>query len=59
MRVYDPRDNTWKESDNPALILLYIELISCCALEDCLWEFYKEWANYCDEEVNTNESKTN
>ena len=52
MRVYDPRDNTWKKSNNPALILLMIELTSCCSLEDNIWSFYKEWADYCEEEVN-------
>lgn len=54
MRVYDPRDNAWKESDNPSLVLLYTLLTSCCPLEDSIWEESITWANMCEQEIGIN-----
>jgi len=51
VRVYDPRDNSWKESNNPALFILYLMLISCEPISDNTWENIVYWANLCDEEI--------
>ena len=59
VKMYDPRINEWRESDNPALILLYICLISCEPLGNELWEEIIYWANFCDEEVSTDGYKSN
>lgn len=63
MRVYDPRDNTWKESDNPALIALFLILTHCKPLPDFAWRYIWTnsiiWANFCDEEIEISEPKTN
>lgn len=59
MRLYDPRDNTWKESNNPALTFLdFVYIQSCEPIPNDIWNKIINWANYCDEEVNTSESKT-
>lgn len=60
MIVYDPRDNTWKESNNPALVALFKILTHCKPLPEFAWRYVwtnsRTWADFCDEEVN--ESKT-
>lgn len=63
MRVYDPRDNAWKESNNPALIALFFILTDCTPQPKIVWDYLwtnsSIWADFCDEEVDEHESETN
>ena len=52
MIVYDPRDNKYKESDNPALLagqaLEYILEASSISLSEDFYITIINFANYCD-----------
>lgn len=58
-KVYDPRSDTTKESNNPALIIAHyitdlIESSPPLELREDFWPVVAEWADYCDEEVENN-----
>ena len=54
--VYDPRDNSWKVSDNPALVMADLadrKIIKTSwrldkALDNPFWNLIEELANFCD-----------
>ena len=54
-KCYDPRDNTEKETNNPALLagqaIEYISEASGLEIDSNFYFNLIAWANYCDEEM--------
>jgi len=52
IKVFDPRDNEWKVSDNPALIFGYFVTKKQGALVgEGFWPGIAKWADWMDEKV--------
>jgi hypothetical protein len=51
MRVYDPRDMTYDESDNPALILADAFVDTRIERTEDYWYHVGKWADYCEQSV--------
>lgn len=56
IKVYDPRDDTIKDSNNSALIMAYyiknfIESNPALELREDFWPVVAESADYCEEKV--------
>ena len=59
VKIYDPRDNSWKVSDNPALVIADLACRRIIktkwrldkALDNSFWDKISILADFCDEEV--------
>lgn len=59
VKIYDPRDNSWKISDNPALIMADLADRGVIkppwrldkALDNPFWDWIGEIADVCDQKV--------
>ena len=59
VEVYDPRNNSWKKSDNPALVMADLAdrgILKTSwrldkALDNPFWERIGEIADFCDEKI--------
>jgi len=60
VKIYDPRDNLWKVSDNPALVMADLACRGVLktgwrldkALDNFFWDKIGELADFCDDKIN-------
>ena len=63
IKCYDPRDQTYKSTNNPALIFADLLDHKCIShntntskTNEKFWNFISQMADYCDEEIKIGET---